>query len=422
MERIPSRRPGLAAAVALALLPSCGGSGGTPPAPTPLASCRGTVGVASDLPTSGDDAGVGGPVEKAVRLAVDQATAAGLFGGCSLRYTPMDDASAALGRHDPIKGAQNVTSLVADPTLMGIVGPFHTTVAVQELRISNPAGVVQISPSTTDPGLTVPGSDPGIDTAALRPGGRTTFFRLIPNDIAQAKVMARLAVRELGLHRLYDLSDQETYGADMSDYVDAAVATAGGTIAKRVRLSAPTTDFSSTVQEVRTLGADGVFFGGLVTSGPGLLRRQLGAAGVHLPFLGDDGIIDPRFVADAGDAAEGAQAATAPSTLAMPSARQFVAQYRQRYGEDPGAYSTYAYDCTNILLNAVHDALVADGGRMPSDLASLRSQVVARVQATDYRGTVGETRFDAGGDTLNTAFTVYSVQKGAWTPRETLTP
>jgi branched-chain amino acid transport system substrate-binding protein len=419
MERTNARLAGVLAAVSLTVLSSCGSSGA---APGPLASCKGTVGVASDLPTSGEDAATGGPVEKAVRLAVDQAIAAHLLGGCTLKYTAMDDASPALGRHDPAQGAQNVTTLVADPTLVGIVGPFNTTVATEELKISNRAGVVQISPSTTDPGLTVPGTDPAIDTASLRPSGRTTFFRVIAQDIAQAQVMARVARTDLNLRKVYDISDQEPYGSDMSDYFDAAFTKAGGAIVKRVKLSGPTTDFGQMVTEAQGLGADGVFFGGLLTNGAGPLKKQMADSGFHAPFLSDDGVIGAKFISDAGAAAEGAQAATAPNTAGLLSARQFVQQYQQRYGENPGAYSTYAYDCTNILLNAIHDALVADGGKPPADLQTFRSQVVAKVQATDYRGTIGETRFDANGDTLNTAFAVYVVDKGHWVERKTLSP
>ncbi|HEV3230706.1 MAG TPA: branched-chain amino acid ABC transporter substrate-binding protein [Candidatus Dormibacteraeota bacterium] len=421
MERNNARLASVLAAVALTLVSSCGGSGNVA-APGPLASCKGTVGVASDLPTSGEDAAMGGPVEKAVRLAVDQATAGHLLGGCTLKYTAMDDASPALGRHDPIQGAQNVTTLVADHTLVGIVGPFNTTVATEELKVTNKVGVVQISPSTTDPGLTVPATDPAVDTASLRPSGRTTFFRVIANDIAQAQVMAQVAGKDLNLRKIYDISDQEAYGSDMSDYFDAAFTKAGGAIVKRVKLSSPTTDFGPMVVEAQGLAADGVFFGGLLTNGAGLLRKQMADAGFHAQFLSDDGVIGPKFISDAGTAAEGAQAATAPNTAGLPSAQQFVRQYQQRYGENPGAYSTYAYDCMNILLNAIHDVLVAGGAKPPADLQTFRSQVAAKVQATDYKGTIGETRFDANGDTLNTAFAVYAVEKGHWVERKTLSP
>ncbi len=417
MERTGARLASVLAAVTTTLLSSCGGSGPASVA-GPLDACRGTVAVGSDLPTTGDDATLAAPAANAVQLAVDQADAARLFGGCTLKYTAMNDAGAQ-GAADPIIGAQNVTSLVATPSLVGIVGPFNTPVATAELKITNPAGVVQISPSTTDPGLTVVGSDPGIDTASLRPSGKTTFFRLIANDIAQAQVLAQVAGNELNLHKLYDVSDQETYGSDMSDYFDAAVTKAGGSIVKRVRLTAATTDFSALAAEAQVLGADGVFFGGLMTNSGGLLRKQTAAAGITR-FLGDDGMIGQQFLTDAGTAAEGAQAATAPNTLALPSALQFGQQYRLRYGQNAGPYATYAYDCMNILLNAVHDVLVADGATPPTSLKTFRSQVVARVRATDYRGTIGETRFDANGDTRNTTFAIYVVRNGAWVQRETL--
>src|ERR1700737_2860712 len=60
------------------------------PGAGPLSKCSGSITVASDLPTSGGDASIGGGTEKGVKLAVDQANAAKLLGGCTLNYLAQD--------------------------------------------------------------------------------------------------------------------------------------------------------------------------------------------------------------------------------------------------------------------------------------------------------------------------------------------
>jgi branched-chain amino acid transport system substrate-binding protein len=403
MERHQARVLPVLGILSLMALAACGtstssGGGGSNSSSGPLDNCVGQVTVASDLPTSGGDAAIGGGTEKGVRLAVDQANAAKLLGGCTINYIAKDDSSVAKGKHDPQQGALNVTALVANQAVVGIVGPFNSSVAVAELPITNKAGVVQISPSNTDPGLTIVGSDPDIDTASLKPTGKTTYFRVISNDVVQAEVMAEVAAKELNLKKVYDIDDQETYGKDLSNYFDKDFAKLGGTVVKRVSLPGDTKDFRPQITEAQGLGADSVFFGGVASNGSGIIKKQMADAGFN------------------------AQASSAPDTTKLASAQQFVTQYKKRYGQDVVAYSTYGYDCMNILLQAIHDVLVGNGGKIPADPTTFRTQVIAKVQGIDYKGTIGETRFDANGDTLNHDFSVYKATGGKWVARETISP
>jgi branched-chain amino acid transport system substrate-binding protein len=426
MERNQARAIPVLGIISLVALAGCGTSGGSGGGggsnSGPLGSCTGTVTVASDLPTSGGDAAIGGGTEKGVRLAVDQANAAHLLGGCTITYLPKDDASVAKGKHDPQQGAQNVIALVANQAVVGIVGPFNSSVAVAELPVTNRAGVVQISPSTTDPGLTLPGTDPAIDTASLKPSGKTTFFRIIANDVIQAQVMAEVAYKELNLKKIYDIDDQETYGQDLSNYFDADFVKLGGAIVKRVHLPGDTKDFRQSITEAQGLAADGVFFGGVASNGAGIIKKQMSDAGFNAQFLSGDGTVDPQFFVDAGAQGDGAQASSAPDTTKLSSSQQFLTQYKTRYQQDVVAYSTYGYDCMNILLQAIHDVLVDNGGKVPADPATFRTKVIAKVQGIDYHGTIGETKFDANGDTLNHSFSVYKATGGKWVGRETVSP
>jgi branched-chain amino acid transport system substrate-binding protein len=384
-----------------------------------IQSCSGVVTVASDLPVSGGDAAIGGGTQNGIKLAVSQANAAHLFGGCTINYIPKDDASAAKGKHDPQLGAQNVTALVGNPAVVGIVGPFNSSVAVAELPISNAAGVVQISPSNTDPGLTIAGSDPDINTPSLQPSGKITYYRVISNDVIQASVMAQVTAKELSLKNVYVIDDQETYGKDLANYYEKDVNAAG---VKTTRTGAPgdTKDFRPILTTAKGLGVDGVFFGGVASNGSGLIAAQMKDVGLAVPFLSGDGTVDPQYFKDGGT--DGALASSAPDTLSLSSAQQFVTDYKTAYGSDPVAYSTYGFDAMNILLNAIKNVIVANGGSLPTDPTAFRTKVIAEVQHIDYKGTIGETRFDANGDTLQHSFTVYKAQGGTWVAKETISP
>src|SRR5947209_6653942 len=118
----------------LALLAACGagttgtggtGSGGSAPAGST------TIKIATELPVSGKDESSGKPAENGAHLAVDQANANHTIPGYTLVFDPKDDVGPN-GTNDPAVGAQNVTALVGDALVAGIVGPFNSSVAKAE--------------------------------------------------------------------------------------------------------------------------------------------------------------------------------------------------------------------------------------------------------------------------------------------------
>jgi len=389
---------------------SSGGGGG-------LSSCTGSVTVATDLPVSGSDASDGKPTQNGAQLAVDQATSSKLLGGCTIKLTTKDDASVALGKHDPQQGAQNITELAGDTSVLGVIGPFNSNVALAELPISNKANLVQISPSNTNPGLTIVGSNPDINTASLKPSGNTTYFRVCTTDIGQGKADAQEAAQTLGAKKAYVIDDQETYGKGLADQFSKFFQQDGGSIAKRVSLPGDTKDFSTQLTEAKGLGVDVVFFGGTSSNGGGIVKKQMATAGLSgVKFVGGDGIVDDEFFTEAGPTgAEGAYGSVAaPDPTKLSSAAKFVSDYKAAFGADPGAYSANAYDAMNILLQAIKKAITDNGGTLPSTGSAFREAVRKNMLQTSYDGAIGHTSFDQNGDTSNVLLTIFVAQGGKW--------
>src|SRR5664279_4799350 len=156
-----------------------------------------TLKIGIDLPTSGADATNGIPTRNGAVLAIEEANAKGLPGGNKLEADSLDD--TVQGVHDPAQGAQNIKTFIADPTVLGVVGPFNSNVAKAEIPLTNDAGLPQISPSNTNTGLTK-----GDDAKTLRSSHPVSYthLRAHETDDRQGAAGAQFA-RKLGFKKVF---------------------------------------------------------------------------------------------------------------------------------------------------------------------------------------------------------------------------
>ena len=365
------------------------------------ASAADTYKIGIDLPTSGADASDGVPTKNGALLAIDDANAKGLPGGITLQAEPLDD--AVQGVHDPAQGAQNLKTFAADPSVVGVVGPFNSNVARAEIPVSNDAGLALVSPSNTNDGLTI-----GEGAKALRTShpDEITYFRVCTRDQNQGAAGADLA-KSLGFKKAYVVDDNETYGKGLADVFDKDFRAGGGTILGHDHLTKNQQDFKALLTKIKATNPDVVYFGGVTATGGGLLRRQMGDAGMsNVPYIGGDGISDTEFLKDAGALANNSYyTVAAPDASKLPSAAAFNKEYKAKFGSDPGAYSASAYAAALVIINAVKEA-AANGG-------VTRANVLKYVAATKGLPTpIGAVGFDKNGDTTNPVISEYKIVGG----------
>ncbi|MEO8899368.1 MAG: branched-chain amino acid ABC transporter substrate-binding protein [Candidatus Dormibacter sp.] len=394
--------------------PSSSGSGSGS-----LASCQGTITVASDLPLTGGDATDGPPVEKAAHLAVTQANANKALGGCTLKYTSKDDATVLKNGHDPAQGAANITALSSDQSVVGVVGPFNSSVAVAEIPVASQNHLALISPSNTNPGLTQAGTNPDVNTASLYPGPHT-YFRTIGTDITQGQILSFVATQELKFTKAYVIDDQETYGRGLATFFKKYFVQDGGTVVGSASLPGSTKQFQTQISDAQSKGAQVIFFGGTSGNGCGVIRSQMPAS---VPLLGGDGCQDDKFITDAGTNAVGAEVTSAPDASKLPTATQFYTDFKSTYNEDgtESPYTPYGFDAMNGLISAIKSVLLANGGQPPSDAQTFRDDVVQQLHSLNYSGATGTVAFDTNGDTTHAGFSLYTINGSKWMPKELLT-
>ncbi|HEY2598513.1 MAG TPA: branched-chain amino acid ABC transporter substrate-binding protein [Candidatus Dormibacteraeota bacterium] len=396
----------------------------------PLAACssgdsapKAGIKIGVDLPLSGVEGRAGTPTLNGVRFFVHQhPTLAGLKVTISAR----DD--SVNGVHNATRGAQNITALVNDPLVLGIVGPFDSSVARVAIPVANRAHLAMVSPSTSDQCLTKPVfvptgltpahraiacSEVGLPMPAdLRPSKVNNFFRLATTDDLQGAAAADFGYNHLHLLRVAVISDHEAYGQALASGFRTRFNKLGGLVVSYQDV-VPATNLNLTTffSQARKDGAQAVYFGGSSANHACSTRAQMASVfGATAPYLGGDGIAeDPACVRDAGSSAPAIYAtvpAIDPNQAA--SARSAISAFKEAYPHpaDFGPYTMLAYDATAVMYEAIDKAIKAAGGKFPG-----RAEVVANLAAmTDFAGVTGTFGFDATGDTTHRIVSIYESQ------------
>lgn len=287
---------------------------------------------------------------------------------------------------------QNAEEAAADPDVMAYLGPMNSGAAKVSIPITNRAGLLQVSPSNTWPGLTKVGFLPG-EPGQFYPTGRRNYFRTAPTDDLQAPAAVNWA-SALGFRHIYILDDGEAYGKGLADLFEAFAVEQGLDIRGHQTLTGVSQDkvdgvLTEIVADHPDL--DLIYYGGFTPNGAPLIVRRMRALGIEATFMGPDAIVDSAFIAEAGPAAEGVLATlvgTPPSEWTGKGA-EFYNAYMTAYEAEPEAFAQFAYDAATVVLLAIEQAGVKD-----------RAAILNAVgQLPKIGGAAGLFEFDPNGDT-----------------------
>jgi branched-chain amino acid transport system substrate-binding protein len=334
-----------------------------------------TVKIGHVGPTTGPQAHLGKDNENGARLAIDDANAKGVtIDGKKVKF----ELDAQDDQADPKQGTIVAQKLV-DDKVAGVVGHLNSGTSIPASKIYSDAGTPQISPSATNPKLTLQGFK--------------TVFRVMANDVQQGSVIGKEAVTTLG-----------AYGAGLADETEKAVKAAGGTVVAREYTNDKATDFKAILTKIKAKNPDIIMYGGMDAQG-GPMVKQMKELGIKAKYIAGDGVCSAEWPKLAGGAAEGqycTQAGLPPDK--MPNAKDFVDRFTKKYGPIQ-VYAPYSYDAANTLIDAMKKANSADPAKYLPVLAKI-----------SYDGITAKIEFDEHGDTKNGAITLYQVKDGKLMP------
>ncbi|HZV53129.1 MAG TPA: ABC transporter substrate-binding protein [Candidatus Dormibacteraeota bacterium] len=353
----------LGAAVAAALLAAaCGGQ------------LAGTTGGGSNAPIrvdligtfSGQNADLGNWAWNGVKLAVDQANAAGGIGGRKIQLVRLDD------QGQPTVGTDLAKRAVSDHAVM-VYGSDLSTVTLAMIPILTAARIPEITS--------------GQAPAILEQGSSYIFLDSTTSAVFD-QTLADYLVEKRHLTSIAMITNNDAYGKGEHDSFLAELTRLGvkPTIDKVV--PPDQTDFTSVLTEIRATDP-GVLFIGAEEVETGLIAKQARSLGITATFAGGAPMGTPTYLQTAGPAVAEGTIMTSPylSNDASAKTRAFAAAYRKAYGQDPELHGAKAYDGMNVFIRAMR--------KTPHDLSG--PKLIAAVRSISYDGLLGRFHFDDRG-------------------------
>jgi branched-chain amino acid transport system substrate-binding protein len=336
--------------------------------------------LASLLAISGDVAFLGTDSNNGLTLAIDYLDGAfdgtpGQLLGHDVELTQEDDLCSAEG------GQAGATAIAADPTVVAVFGTSCSSAALGVAdTILSDVGMVTISPSNTNPGLT--------SEEAHQP----FYLRTAHNDKIQGAIVAEFVYNELGLTTAATINDESPYADGLAIAFRDNFEALGGTITAIEQVNSGDTDLSTVLRNIAEGAPEAVYGPNFNPVCAFTATQGLDILPEGTVVLGSDGCLEAGFLETAGDLPEGYYYASSPDTTVFQGgafyADEFRPAYQETFGTEPTAvFHAHAFDAFNILADAIEAVAVDDGsGNLTISRTALKDAVYA---TSGYEGMTG---------------------------------
>ena len=335
----------------------------------------------------------GQPIYNGAELAAEEINAAGGVNGQPIELVRGDDGT------NPDTGVTEATRMVEVEGVSAIVGALSSGVSIQVAEtVTGPAGVVQISPASTSPGV----SDANDDDF---------LFRTTISDAAQGLLMAALLDEE-GLDNVCTMYINNAYGQGLTEALDENF---DGTITAQVAHEDGGASYSS---ELGQCGGGTTLAALSYPETAGIYLREAVESGNFDHYVLSDGSKSDAMLDELGWSEFDGTRGTSPAALPTAGLEGFNERYEAAYGElPPRPYIREAYDAVYLIALAASEAGSNDGTAIRDALRDVANDDgddtvvdpgeegfaagVAALEAGDavnYEGVTGSIEFDGNGD------------------------
>jgi branched-chain amino acid transport system substrate-binding protein len=347
-----------------------------------------TIKVAILAPLSGPVPTFGVMTRDGALLAIEEWNAKG--GILGKKIVPVVEDSQCTP--DPAVNAAN--KVIDQDKVHYIVGEVCSKASIPVSEIANSKKVVQISPTSTNPDVTV----------AKDGKVKDYIFRACFIDPFQGTVGAKFALGTLKAKTAFIMLDQANdYVKGLAEFFEKSFTAEGGKVVGKETYTSKDTDFSAILAKVAAAKPDIVYLPDYYNV-VNLVTKQAKEKGIKAPFMGGDGWDSSDMDLKAADGGYFTNHYSPQDT--RPEVQNLVKAFGAKYKDDkgqpkvPDALAALAYDAANLLLQGIKEAGADDTTKVKDALAKISFNAVS-----------GKITFDANHNPVKSA-TILAIKDG----------
>mgnify|MGYP005816908431 CR=1 FL=1 len=337
------------------------------------------IAIAVAGPMTGEYASFGAQFRAGAEAAVADINKAGGVLGKKLKLEQGDDAC------DP-KQARSAAEQLAAKGVVFVAGHYCSGSSIPASDVYNEAGIIQISPGSTNPSYTDQRPKEGLS------------YRVCGRDDQQGSAAGKYIAAHFKDKNVAILNDKTSYGKGLAEQTKKAMNAAGKMEVFNDTITAGEKDYSAVVTKLKEAKIDLVYLGGYHTEA-GYIIRQMRAQGMKTILMGGDALVSVELGQIAGPDVEGTLFTFSPDPRKNPAAAEAVKEYRAK-NIDPEGYVLYAYAAVQAWKGAAEKAKSFDPAK-----------VKAALDSGEFDTVLGKFKFDSKGDPTLVPYVVYKWNK-----------
>ena len=230
------------------------------------------------------------------------------------------------------------------------------------------------------------------------------FFRNVPSNNIQGITAANFIYTKLGINSVAVFGQNSEYGINITKSFKNEFIRLGGKIVFDDSFLEGDVNFKTQLERVKRSDAKALYIPGNENE-PAIILKQAKEIGLSFPIIGGDGSSTDNLIAMAGVGSEGFYI----TNIVINKNSGFYKTYRdlfhKKFGKEPSAYDSYAYEGAKIILTALKNA-----GNKAEDVKNY-------LHSNSFPSMTGDLTFDEKGQ-VRRQWGIYQVINGSFVELE----
>lgn len=363
-------------AMTISLLAGCGKKEGSKETGSSSAD---TIKIAVAAPMTGDNAEYGQGFLNAANMMAEEWNAKGGVLGKQIDIVPYDD------KNSSEEAATIAQKIVSSKDIVGVIGHFSSGVCMTAAPVYEENKIIEISPSASHKDYS---------------GIGDYIFRNNTVISTEAKASLDIAVNDFGKKNIGIISIKTDWGTGTAQVIKDLATELGVNIVAHEEVVEGSDDYSPAITKLNEAGADVVICAGMYNL-VAPVAKQYKRVNPDIKIVGFSNAYSQQLIELGGEDVEGVGFPVIFFSGSEDAViKDYVEKYKGKFGNEPSALTSQAYDSVGMLLTAIQDAGTTDSAKVREALTGVQ-----------YPGVAGDTKFDDIGD-VQKEFVKVTIENG----------